>query len=59
MLLIPVKEAVSYEELSAMVIEINQSEVSEEDRLSNQIYRYTRSSGKIEIAFRSEKVRRS
>ncbi|WP_318063292.1 DUF5688 family protein [Clostridium boliviensis] len=31
MLLIPVKKAVSYEELSAMVTEINQSEVSEED----------------------------
>lgn len=31
-----------YELLSNMVLEINQSEVSVEDRLSNQIYRYSR-----------------
>ncbi|MDK2965372.1 DUF5688 family protein [Lacrimispora sp.] len=55
MLLMPERESVSYEELSAMVTEINQNEVSEEDRLSNQIYRYSLSSEKVEIAFRSEK----
>ena len=55
-LLIPDRgEETSYEELSLMVTEINQSEVSKEDRLSNQIYRYSRSSGTIEIVFHSEK----
>lgn len=52
-LLMPEREETSYQELSAMVHEINQSEVFEEDRLSNQIYRYSRFSGTIEIAFHS------
>ncbi|MDR1547184.1 MAG: DUF5688 family protein [Hungatella sp.] len=45
----------SYEDFSSMVTEINQNEVSEEDRLSNQIYRYSRSSGTIEIVFQTDK----
>lgn len=53
-LLMPEREETSYEDLSHMVTEINQSEVLEEDRLSNQIYRYSRSSGTIEIVFKSE-----
>lgn len=53
-LLMPEQEETSYEDLSHMVTEINQSEVLEEDRLSNQIYRYSRSSGTIEIVFKSE-----
>lgn len=55
MLLIPDWGEISYEEISSMVTEINQSEVLEEDRLSNQIYRYSRSSGTIDIVFHSEK----
>ncbi|GLB30046.1 hypothetical protein LAD12857_19690 [Lacrimispora amygdalina] len=54
-LLIPEWEGASYEELSAMVTEINQSEVQETDRLSNQIYRYSHLSGSVEIVFQSEK----
>lgn len=54
-LLIPEREETSYEELSSMVTEINQNEVPEEDRLSNQIYRYSRSLGTIEIMFHSNK----
>ncbi len=53
-LLMPEQEGTSYQELSAMVNEINQSEVLEEDRLSNQIYRYSRSSGTIVIVFPSD-----
>lgn len=53
-LLMPEQEGTSYQEISAMVNEINQSEVLEEDRLSNQIYRYSRSSGTIVIVFHSD-----
>lgn len=54
-LLMPVGgDEISYEDLSSMVTEINQTEVPEEDRLSNQVYRYSRSSGTIEIVFKSE-----
>ena len=53
-LLIPDQGENSYEELGAMVNEINQSEVPEEERLSNQVYRYSRSSGTVEILFQSE-----
>lgn len=54
-LLIPEWEGASYEELSALVAEINQSEVDESDRLSNQVYRYSYSSGTVEIVFKSDK----
>nr|WP_288830561.1 DUF5688 family protein [uncultured Clostridium sp.] len=53
-LLIPDQGENSYEELGAMVNDINQSEVPEEERLTNQVYRYSRSSGTIEIIFKSE-----
>ncbi len=38
-----------YEELSRLVTEINQTEVSKEDQLSNQIYRYSRDHDQITL----------
>lgn len=49
-LLTPLEEGVSYEELNSMVITINQMEVSPEDQLSNHVYRYDRKSDRISIA---------
>lgn len=40
---------IDYEEFSQMVFEINQSEVSVEDRLSNQIYRYSRTNDSLSV----------
>ncbi len=40
---------IDYEEFSRMVFEINQSEVSVEDRLSNQIYRYSRTNNSLSV----------
>lgn len=48
-LLLPDEEDISYDELSQMVAQINASEVLPQDRLSNQIYRYSRRSDSIEI----------
>ena len=42
-LLIPYEEALSFEELSSMVSHINRSEVPVEDRLSDQVYLYSKS----------------
>ena len=38
-----------YEDMSRLVGEINRSEVPPEDRLSNQVYRYSRESGQITV----------
>lgn len=48
-LLTPLSEDVSYEELNDMVVTINQTEVQPEDQLSNHVYRYDRKSGRISI----------
>ena len=41
-LLLPDEGDISYEEMSRLVTHINQSEVPKEDRLSNQVYLYSR-----------------
>lgn len=46
-LLTPHDEKVSLDELNDMVVTINQKEVQPEERLSNHVYRYERTSGKI------------
>ena len=38
-----------FEDMSRLVKEINDTEVPPEDRLSNQIYRYSREDGRITI----------
>lgn len=48
-LLTPLEEDLSYEELNSMVITINQTEVSPEDQLSNHVYRYDRKSDRISV----------
>ena len=48
-LLLPDEEGISYDELSQMVAQINYSEVLPQDRLSNQVYRYSRKSDSIEV----------
>lgn len=48
-LLLPDEEDISYDELGQIVAQINASEVLPQDRLSNQIYRYSRMSDSIEI----------
>ncbi|WP_349944488.1 DUF5688 family protein [Lacrimispora sp. BS-2] len=52
-LIIPYNETISFDELAETVFSINQEEVPEEDRLSNHIYFYSRSSHKLTIAFTS------
>lgn len=52
-LLTPDHPEASYEELSELVTNINQSEVPAEDRLSNQIYTYQRRSGQLAMATHS------
>jgi len=52
-LIIPYSKDISFDELAETVFSINQEEVPEEDRLSNHIYFYTRSSSKLSIAFTS------
>ncbi len=49
-LLAPLGEDTSYDELNSMVVTINQNEVSPEDQLSNHVYRYERSTDCISIA---------
>lgn len=46
-LLIPVKHASSYAELSAMVQEINDTQLSREEILSDHVYFYCRHTGKV------------
>lgn len=46
-LLIPVKHASSYDELSAMVREINATQLSREEILSDHVYFYCRHTGKV------------
>lgn len=46
-LLIPVESASSYEELSSMVKEINNTQLAREEVLSDLVYFYSRHSGKI------------
>ncbi len=46
-LLTPCEDGVSYEDLNAMVLLVNRSEVSPEDQLSNHVYLYDRSTDKI------------
>ena len=41
---------ISYEEMSRLVTHINRSEVPEEDRLSNQVYLYSRETGEVTMA---------
>lgn len=48
-LLISDRPDIDYEALSQMVMEINLSDVPLEDRLSNQVYRYSRETGKIAL----------
>ena len=48
-LLLADEEGISYDELSQMVAQINTSEVLPQDRLSNQVYRYSRKSDSIEV----------
>ena len=52
-LLLPDEGDISYEEMSRLVTHINHSEVPEEDRLSNQVYLYSRETGSITMASRS------
>ncbi|WP_313152420.1 DUF5688 family protein [Lacrimispora sp.] len=52
-LIIPYSKDISFDELAETVFSINQEEVPEEDRLSNHIYFYSKSSGKLTIAFTS------
>ncbi len=52
-LIIPYNKDISFEELAATVFCINQEEVPEEDRLSNHIYYYSKTSGSLSIAFTS------
>lgn len=53
-LLTPSEPGISYEELSSLVTCINQNEVLEEDRLSNQIYLYSRATDRLRLATWSE-----
>lgn len=48
-LLIPDNKEMDYKELSDMVTHINQTEVSEEDQLSDKIYRYSRLEDRTEL----------
>ena len=52
-LIIPNSKNISIKELAETVFAINQEEVPEEDRLSNHIYFYSRSSDELTIAFTS------
>ena len=52
-LIIPHNQDISLDELAETVLTINQEEVLEEDRLSNHIYFYSKSNGKLTIAFTS------
>ena len=49
-LLLPDDGDISYEEMSRLVTHINRSEVPEEDRLSNQVYLYSRETGEVTMA---------
>lgn len=49
-LILPDDGDISYEEMSRLVTQINDSEVPASDRLSNQIYLYTRTTGTITLA---------
>lgn len=52
-LIIPNSKNVSIDELAETVFAINQEEVPEEDRLSNHIYFYSRSTDQLSVAFTS------
>lgn len=52
-LIIPYSKDISFNELSEVVFSINRDEVLEEDRLSNHIYLYSRSTDQLTIAFTS------
>ena len=49
-LLLPDDGDISYAEMSRLVTHINRSEVPEEDRLSNQVYLYSRETGEVTLA---------
>lgn len=49
-LLLPDEEDVSYEDMSQLVTHINSTEVPEEERLSNHVYLYSRSTETIGLA---------
>ena len=49
-LLLPDDGDISYAEMSRLVTHINRAEVPEEDRLSNQVYLYSRNTGDITMA---------
>lgn len=50
LLLLPDDGDISYAEMSRLVTHINRSEVPKEDRLSNQVYLYSRNTGDITMA---------
>lgn len=52
-LLLPFENAGQIEGLCRMVSEINSQEVPEDERLSNQVYRYTSDSGQLSLVSRS------
>lgn len=47
-ILVPCKNQISYHELSEMVFDVNQTQVSPEEILSNKVYYYNKSNNKIE-----------
>lgn len=49
-LLLPDDGDISYAEMSRLVTHINRSEVPKEDRLSNQVYLYSRETGEVTMA---------
>ena len=49
-LLLPDDGDISYAEMSRLVTHINRSEVPEEDRLSTQVYLYSRETGEVTMA---------
>ena len=49
-LLLPDEGDISCDEMSRLVTHINQTEVPKEDRLSNQVYLYSRETGEVTMA---------
>lgn len=49
-LLLPDDGDISYNEMSRLVAHINQTEVPKEDRLSNQVYFYSRQNQSLTLA---------
>lgn len=49
-IILPLEDAPTYEELAGMVRAVNREQVDIQDRLSDHVYHYDRSRGKLEIA---------